>query len=121
MLTPGTVFPKPCETMSLIDNLQAMLARGQDSALLRYGLGNEYLKAEQPAAAAEHLAEAVRQDPTYSAAWKLYGKALAALSRHAEALDVFDQGIAAAERKGDLQAAKEMRVFRKRSETAITS
>ena len=105
--------------MAIIDNFQAMLARGQDSALLRYGLGNEYLKAEAPAAAAEHLAEAVRQDPNYSAAWKLYGKALAALGRQAEALDVFDQGIAAAERKGDLQAAKEMRVFRKRAEKAL--
>jgi len=102
--------------MSIIDNLQAMLARGQDSALLRYGLGNEYLKTDEPAPAAEHLAVAVRLDPGYSAAWKLYGKALAALGRDAEAVTAFDQGIAAAERKGDIQAAKEMRVFRKRAQ-----
>ena len=100
--------------MSIIDNLQSMLTRGQDSALLRYGLGNEYLKAGEPAPAAEHLAAALRQDPDYSAAWKLYGKALTALGRDAEAITAFDQGIAAAERKGDIQAAKEMRVFRKR-------
>ncbi len=104
--------------MSIIDNLEALLARGQDSALLRYGLGSAHLKADAPGPAAEHLAEAVRLDPGYSAAWKLYGKALAALGRHAEALAAFDQGITTAEARGDVQAAKEMRVFRKRAEQA---
>ena len=104
--------------MYVIDNLEGMLARGQDSALLRYGLGSAYLKSEAPAPAAEHLAAALRLDPGYSAAWKLYGRALAALGRHAEAIAAFDQGIATAEAKGDLQAAREMRVFRKRAEPA---
>ena len=105
--------------MGIIENLEAMRARGQDSALLRYGLGNEYLKRDEHALAIEHLAEAVRLDPHYSAAWKLYGKALQADSRHAEAMDAFDQGIAAANDKGDVQAAKEMQVFRKRSLKAL--
>lgn len=104
--------------MSIIANLETMLARGQDTALLRYGLGSAYLKSDAPGPAAEHLAAAVRQDPGYSAAWKLYGKALTALGRHAEAIAAFDQGIATAEAKGDLQAAREMRVFRKRAEQA---
>jgi tetratricopeptide (TPR) repeat protein len=107
--------------MGIIANLEAMLARGQDSALLRYGLGNEYLKADDAAKAADHLAEAVRLDAGYSAAWKLYGKALAVLGRHADAIAAFDQGIATAESKGDAQAAKEMRVFRKRSEKALSA
>jgi Tfp pilus assembly protein PilF len=105
--------------MGIIDNFEAMLARGQDSALLRFSLGSEYLKVEQNAQAAQHLREAVLLDPAYSAAWKLLGKALAAIGEHAEAIHAFDQGIAAAEAKGDVQAAKEMRVFRKRSEKAI--
>jgi predicted Zn-dependent protease len=100
--------------MGMIENFEAMLARGQDSALLRYGLGNEYLKAGKNDRAVAHLAEAVRQDPGYSAAWKLYGKALTAANRHQEALAAFDRGIETAEAKGDIQAAKEMRVFRKR-------
>ncbi|MEA3274589.1 MAG: tetratricopeptide repeat protein [Pseudomonadota bacterium] len=105
--------------MGVIDNFEAMLARGQDSALLRYSLGNEYFKLEEHARAIEHLAEAVRQDPGYSAAWKILGKALTAAGRHEEAVDAFDRGIAVAEEKGDVQAAKEMRVFRKRSEKAL--
>jgi tetratricopeptide (TPR) repeat protein len=100
--------------MSIIDNLQAMLKRGQDSALLRYSLGGEYLKADDLEQALLHLAEAVCLDPGYSAAWKLYGKTLSALGRHAEAIEAFDRGIEVAESKGDIQAAKEMRVFRKR-------
>jgi predicted Zn-dependent protease len=105
--------------MGIIDNFESMLARGQDSALLRYSLGNEYLKVDEADKAVAHLAEAARLDPGYSAAWKLYGKALAALGRHAEAVAAFDQGITTAESKGDVQAAKEMRVFRKRSEKAL--
>jgi len=105
--------------MGMIDNLEGMLARGQDNALLRYSLGSEYLKAGDCETAVAHLAQAVAQDPQYSAAWKLYGKALAAAGRDAEALTVFDQGIAVAEAKGDIQAAKEMKVFRKRAQKAL--
>ena len=105
--------------MSIVDNLEAMLKRGQDSALLRYSLGGEYLKADETEQALGHLGEAVRLDPGYSAAWKLYGKALSSLGRHAEAIDALARGIEVAEAKGDIQAAKEMRVFRKRSERAL--
>jgi tetratricopeptide (TPR) repeat protein len=104
--------------MGIIDNFEAILARGQDSALLRFGLGNEYAKAEDHARAVEHLTEAVRQDPGYSAAYKQLGKSLGALGRHAEAVEAFDRGIAAAEAKGDMQAIKEMQVFRKRASQA---
>jgi len=106
--------------MGMIDNLEALRARGQESALLRYSLGNEYLKLEETTAAIEHLARAVELDPEYSAAWKLYGKALAAAGRQQAALDAFDRGISAAETKGDVQAAKEMRVFRKRVEKTLS-
>lgn len=105
--------------MSILDNLEAMLKRGQDSALLRYSLGAEYLKADESAQALGHLAEAVRLDPGYSAAWKLYGKALLATARHADAIAAFDRGIEVAESKGDVQAAKEMKVFRKRARRAL--
>jgi len=105
--------------MGMIENLEAILTRGQDSALLRCGLGNEYLKTKEHEKAVAHLSEAVRQDPSYSAAWKLYGKALNAAGRHGEAVTAYDRGIETAEAKGDIQAAKEMRVFRKRAEKAL--
>ena len=102
--------------MSIIQRFEAMLAAGTDNALLRFGLGNAYLGDDQPAAAAVHLAAAVKHDPGYSAAWKLLGKALLAQGREDEAADAWRSGILAAERKGDKQAAREMRVFLRRIE-----
>ena len=103
---------------SALANFEKMLATGKDGALLRYSLGNEYLKAEDPARAAEHLARAVALDPRYTAAWKLYGKALAATGRDAEALAAYREGIAVAVARGDKQAEKEMTVFARRIERA---
>jgi predicted Zn-dependent protease len=105
--------------MGMIETFEAMLARGQDTALLRYGLGNAYLNQGNPERAIPHLAQALHQDPGFSAAWKLYGKALAAADRHADAVAALDRGIATAEAKGDIQAAREMQVFRKRSVKAL--
>ena len=100
--------------MALIDNLETMLRRGQDNALIRYGLGNEYLKLKKFDQAAVHLQKAVELDPAYSAAWKQLGKALAASTRTAEAIAAYEAGIRAAEQKGDVQSVKEMRVFLRR-------
>jgi Tfp pilus assembly protein PilF len=100
--------------MSIIDNLEGILAKGRDNALLRFSLGSEYMKAGDAAKAAEHLRAAVEHDPAYSAAWKVLGRALAAAGRGREAEDAFEKGIAAAEARRDKQAAKEMGVFLKR-------
>ena len=98
--------------------LEALLASGKDSALLRFGLGMHYLKAGAAARAAEHLKSAVAQDPGYSAAWKLLGKALEGEGQPGAAMEAYRSGIAAAEKKGDKQAAREMGVFLKRLERA---
>ena len=101
-------------TTPIIANLEKMLGGPRDSALLRYSLGNEYLKAGDAAQAAVRLREAVERDANYSAAWKLLGKALSESGKLAEALAAYEQGIAVAEAKGDVQAAKEMNVFARR-------
>jgi predicted Zn-dependent protease len=102
--------------MGMQENLEAMLAAGQDNPLLRFTLGSVLLKQGDAQAAAEHLRQAVSQDPGYSAAWKVYGKALQALDDKAGAVQAYQSGIAAAREKGDIQAAKEMGVFLKRLE-----
>jgi predicted Zn-dependent protease len=102
--------------MVALDNFEKMLAQGKDNALLRYALGNEYLKAGNPCNAIVHLREAVRQDPGHSASWKLLGKALADTGELSDALEAYAQGIACAQAKGDLQAVKEMQVFARRIE-----
>jgi Tfp pilus assembly protein PilF len=93
---------------------QRLLDGGKDNALLRFGLGFEYLRAGDAGTAIQHLQQAVTFDPAYSAAWKMLGKALAEAGRGQEALSAYRDGIAAAERKGDKQAMKEMQVFSRR-------
>ena len=99
---------------SALENFEQMLAAGKDSALLRFSLGNEHLKAGAAVPAAEHLAHAVALDPDFTAAWKLYGKALAAAGREDDALAAYRTGIEVAARRGDKQAEKEMQVFARR-------
>ena len=105
--------------MATIENFEAMLAAGRDNALLRYSLGSEYLKRGDAEKAAGHLRRAVEHDPKYSAAWKLLGRALADANALDEALAAYRQGIAVAEARGDVQAAKEMGVFTRRIEKQL--
>lgn len=103
-----------------IESLEKMLDGPRDGALLRFSLGNEYLKAEAFSAAAECFQAAVRMDPNYSAAWKALGKALADDQRPEAALAAYEQGIAVAHARGDIQAAKEMGVFLRRLKKTAT-
>lgn len=104
----------------IIANLEGLLGGPRDNALLRYALGNEYLKTGQIAKAIAHLYAATEGDATYSAAWKVLGKALSDDGRLAEALVAYERGIAVAEGKGDVQAAKEMTVFARRLRRRLT-
>lgn len=98
----------------LIPSLEKLIGTARDGALLRYSLGNEYLKAGDTARAIEQLREAVKRDADYSAAWKALGRALADSGEPAQAIEAWGRGIEAARRKGDRQAEKEMTVFSRR-------
>lgn len=100
--------------MSLIDNLEKMLASGKDDALLRFGLGNAYFQNKDYGRAAEHLSKALEFDRTYSAAWKLLGRSRMQLGDADAARRAFEDGIEEAEKHGDKQAVKEMQVFLKK-------
>lgn len=101
-------------TTPTIANLEKLIGGPRDGALLRYSLGNEWLKAGDPARAAGHFREAVGLDPRYSAAWKQLGKALEAAGDLPAALEAFRQGVSVATARGDVQASREMAVFAKR-------
>jgi len=101
--------------------LEKLLAAGRDDALLRFGLGQAYLNEGAYEPAITHLQRAVVFDASYSAAWKFLGKAFAAAGRELEALQAYQSGIAAAEKKGDKQALKEMQVFARRIEKQLGS
>ncbi len=102
-----------------IENFEKMLAAGKDNALLRVSLGNAYLGAGQAANAVPHLRKALEHDPAYSAAWKLLGRALNEAGDAPGALAAYRKGIEVAEARGDIQAAKEMKVFARRIEKSL--
>jgi Tfp pilus assembly protein PilF len=99
-----------------VGQLERLLASGNDSAALRVALGTAYLKEGNPIEAIEHLQAAIALDSDYSAAWKLLGQAQVEAERNDDAERSYSRGIEVATRRGDVQAAREMRVFLKRLE-----
>lgn len=104
--------------MTTLTTLEKMLDGPRDSALLRFGLGREYMKAGKTNLAITMFESAIARNPAYSAAWKALGQAQAAEGQTIEARSSFEQGIAVAESHGDIQAAKEMKVFLRRIDRA---
>lgn len=100
--------------MSQLDTFKALLEKGNDNELVRYSLGNEFFKEKDYAQAIIHLKKAIELKPAFSAAWKLYAKALTENDQVNNAITAYEEGIRVAEKNGDIQAVKEMRVFLKR-------
>lgn len=99
---------------SRIETLRAQLDGPRDGALLRYSLGAALLEAGDCNEAITQLHAGLDFDPDYSAAWKLLGRACLANGDAEAARGAWQRGIAVADARGDVQAAKEMRVFLKR-------
>ncbi len=97
-----------------IQELENLIKQNPQNALMHYTLGIEYLRAEKPEKAINLLREAIDLEPDYSAAYRELGRALTKSNSMKEAIDIFNKGIAVAEEMGDIQTAKEMRVFLKR-------
>lgn len=98
------------------DRLRSLLADGKDAASLRVSLAQACLARDNDAEALVHLKRAVELDPDYSAAWKLYGRALLRAKREDEAAATWERGIQVAARQGERQAEREMKVFLRRLE-----
>jgi tetratricopeptide (TPR) repeat protein len=111
----------PPPKSAALASFERMVAGGKDSALLRFSIGNEYAKIKDWTSAAEALAKAVALDAEFTAAWKLYARALLETGQPRDALVAYRTGIDVARRKGDKQAEKEMVVFARRIERALAS
>ena len=99
---------------TMMERLEAMLARGQDNMLLRYTLGKAYAEAQRYDLACTHLRAALAFDEHYSVAWKWLGKALLGLDQREQARQAWERGLACASERGDQQVVRELQVFLKR-------
>ncbi|MGH8116671.1 MAG: hypothetical protein ACREP0_10625 [Rhodanobacteraceae bacterium] len=104
--------------MNRLDSLRAQLGGPRDGALLRHSLGLALVEAGDAAAAVVELRAALDFDPGYSAAWKALGKACLEARDADAAAQAWREGSAVAEARGDVQAAREMRVFLHRLQRA---
>ena len=105
----------PTDDDDKLEALRRLRGGPRDGALLRVSLANAHLARAQTDDAVAELRHALDFDPDYSAAWKLLGKTLERADA-AAACDAYRAGIAAATRRGDKQAAREMNVFLRRLE-----
>jgi len=102
----------------LIARLRAQLGGPRDGALLRFSLGTALLSHGDAPGAAAAFREAVGFDATYSAAWKMLGKALAEGGDKEVAIGAYRQGLSVARKQGDKQVEKEIGVYLRRIEKA---
>lgn len=105
--------------MSMVENLEKMLAKGRDDAMLRFGLGSAYFNEGNFPLAVTHLEACLAQDASYSAAYKLLGKAYLKEGEPGKAISIFEAGMPVAEGQGDKQSQKEMLVFLGKAKKAL--
>ena len=100
----------------LIASLRQQCDGPRDGALLRVTLANALVAGGMAVEAIAELRRALEFDPDYSAAWKQLGRLLAESGDATAAIGTYRSGIAAAQKRGDKQAEKEMNVFLRRLE-----
>ncbi len=101
-----------------VAQLEALLADDPADRDLYFLLGKALLDAGRHDEAAVRLAEAVRLNPEHAPIRRFWGEALRDAGRIEEAAAVWSEGIAVAERMGEIQSGKEMRALLKRLERA---
>ena len=96
-------------SQSRLEALKAMAEKKPGDAMIQYGLGTEYRKAGDLAAAAEAFKATVEINPEYTAAWQELGSVLAAMDDRAGAIRVLREGVETADRTGAWKAREHMK------------
>lgn len=91
-----------------IEALRQMLSQDPNNAFARYGLAMEYVNSGDLERAVEEFRALLDRDESYSAAYYHAGQALEKLGRTEEARRMYEQGIRATTRKGDLHTRAEI-------------
>ncbi len=106
---------------SRIEVFQAMVQQQPDEVMIWYGLGSELFKVERWAEAAEALANVIRLNADYTAAYQMLGSALNSEGKTEEARAIWRQGIEVADRTGAWKARQHMEGLLTSAETKPTT
>ena len=91
-----------------VDMLRQMLEQDPNNSFARYGLAMELAKGGQLEQAVGEFEKLLANDQSYVAAYYHGGQTLEKLGRVDEARAVYEQGIEASTRKGDLHTRSEI-------------
>jgi predicted Zn-dependent protease len=93
-----------------IDTFRQMLLSDPDNTVVRFGLANEYLKAEQYEDAIAALKDYLERADDEGAAYGMLARAYEKVGRRDEARGAFERGIKAAESHGHPSMAEDYRM-----------
>jgi len=91
--------------------LSELLSQDPNNILARYGLAMEYSNAGEFTPALEEFQKLLAANPDYSAGYFMAAQTLVKAKRPEEAKKMLQDGIAAAQRKGDNHARSEMQAM----------
>ena len=95
---------------SRIDTFKQMLENDPENTLVRFGLANEYLKAELYEEAIVALEDYLQRADDEGAAFGMLARALEKVGRREEAREAYQRGIEAAELHGHPSMAEDYRM-----------
>jgi tetratricopeptide (TPR) repeat protein len=91
-----------------LEMLKQMLAQDPNNSFAHYGLAMEYANSGQLNEAVEEFQSLLAKDQSYVAAYYHGGQALEKLGRTEQARALYEEGIEASTRKGDLHTRSEI-------------
>jgi predicted Zn-dependent protease len=94
--------------MDRISSLNEILSQDPNNAFARYGLAMEFANSGQAEQALAEFSKLLSANPDYAAGYFMAAQTLVKADRIDEAKVMLENGIAAAQRKGDSHAASEM-------------
>lgn len=92
-----------------LKQLKEYLKQDSRDPFIRYAIATEYLKAGEEGKALEHFSILRREHPDYLGTYYHMGKLLQEVQRREEAIETYQQGIALAQRTGNLKTLAELR------------
>jgi predicted Zn-dependent protease len=95
---------------SRIDTFKQILESDPENALVRFGLANEYLKAEQYEEAISALNDYIARSDDEGAAYGMLARALEKVGRREDARAAYERGIEASQKHGHPSMAEDYRM-----------